>query len=162
MIRFVICLLLSISFAFAGAPSKVWGRIIKANHMNYQYFITYETKGEFFAYPIEVRNKKLAETLKNNIDQLVNVKGELKTITLNSDGTKKTVPVFIAEDINPLTLSQLSVNERVDMDPKIQSKSDRYYNGGGIQINDTAANTLIIGTAAVMVGSELLKLINKK
>lgn len=160
----IFCFLIGISLSFAGEPSKVWGRIIKADHMNYKYFITYETNGELYAYPLEVKDKKLGETLLKNVDQLVNINGELKTITLQNDGRKQIVPVFVADGIQPLTLSQLSINNDKVEDPKLQMKSKEGYNGGrgGIQINDTAANTLIIGSAAVMVGSQLLKHFNKK
>lgn len=162
MFQLILGLFLGIAISFSAETSKVWGRIIKADHLNYQYFIAYETNGEFFAYPIHVKDKKIKNKLKENVDQFVNVMGELKTITLTSDGRKQVVPVFIAEGISPLSLSQLSVVDQVNTDPKIQTKTKPGYQGGGIQISDTAANTLIIGTAAVMVGSSLLNLIKKK
>lgn len=160
-VAFILCLFF-ITSALAESSSKVWGRIVKADHLNYKYFVTYEENGKFHAYPIELKSKTLQEKISKNVGSLMNVKGELKTITIQTEGPAQKIPVFVAEELEPLTLSQLNPGNKVDIDPKLSNKIPESYNGGGIRINDTLANTLIIGTGAVMVGSAILKSLNKK
>lgn len=159
LISFIFCL----ATASAGEGSHLWGKIIEADHMNYKYFVTYEDKGQIHAYPLETSNNELIKEIKKNVSELVKFTGQLKTKEIQSDGRKQIVPVFIPETLAPLKLSQLSINDQVVMEAKNPKKKEKdAYNGGGIRVNDKLANTLIITTGAILIGSGIYNSLKKK
>ncbi|WPU65215.1 hypothetical protein [Peredibacter starrii] len=163
----LIALLLSCSI-FAKDPAMVWGKIVKVDktvkNVSYKYFVTYEVNGKFHAYPLETKNKNIAEQIAKNENQLIRIKGDIKTVKVAIDGPAQDIPVFIPESLSPLTLSELAVEFKPDLEkkPADVNPPKEAYNGGGIRVNDTLANTLIITGGALMVGSALIKSLNKK
>ncbi len=162
-------LILVISFSLhAKESSKIWGKIIKSDktvkNLTYKYFMTYESDGKFHAYPLDTKDKVMAGQISNNVSQFVRLSGEFKITKIITDGSSREIPVFVPDEIKPLSLSELSAGSQFAVTgPDVALKKERpAYNGGGIEINDQLANTLIITGGSLMIGSAILKSLKKK
>lgn len=149
--------------------SAVWGKIIQAEKniegLNYKYFVYYEIDKTSHAYPIDTNRKDISEAVKKSVGQNVRIEGEVKQATLPIDGPKKVILVFIPTMVKPLSLSELAINDPIQVHPYNSasiSKKESKYDGGGIRINDDVANAMIYTGAAVILGTQLKNLLIKK
>lgn len=167
---FVILLVASFSsFANKSSDNAVWGTIVSPQKaisgIQYKYYVYFEREGQVHAYPVETTSKELAEQIEKNLNQKVRIQGHVKEETLPLDGSQKKILVFLPKAIKPLTLSELSVAQGETTLPTPSpspAKKGKEYNGGGIRINDTAANAIIYTGAAVIIGSQLGKILFSK
>lgn len=155
-------------FAVKPEDNAIWGTIVspkdQLSEVPYKYFVYFEKDGQQHAYPIEA-TQKLTETMDKNLNQKVRIQGEVKEVSLQLDGPKKKILVFIPKAIKPLTLSELSAAVPVQTRPiqasGLHDKPEQGYDGGGIRINDNVANAMIYTGAAVLLGSRLGKIVFK-
>lgn len=154
--------MMSASFAQNSKVSAVWGKVVQTEKtikgVNFKYFVYFEKDGQSHAYPLETEKPEMAELIKKNINHNVLVEGQIKEMTLDLDGPKHKVLVFIPSTLKALTLSELALNEPVNVaqkNPVGAKKSPGAYNGGGIRLSDKATNAVIYTGAALMLGSLL-------
>lgn len=154
------------------SQNAIWGTIVSPKEavsgVQYKYFVYFEEKGQAQAYPIDTSSKELTDLIEKNKDQKVRIQGDVKEVILNIDGPKKKMLVFIPRSIKALTLSELALSKDdlaltpSNSSPKSFAKKERVYDGGGIRISDKAANAMIYTGAAVILGSQLGKILFKK
>jgi hypothetical protein len=155
--------------AVKSSDNAIWGKIVspkqRISGIRYKYYVYFEQDGQSQAYPIEINKEELAKVIEKNLDQKVKIQGEVKEVTLQIDGPNKKILVFIPETVKPLTLSELSINPSDQSFPtsssKIHFKKEGGYDGG-IRINDKAANAMIYTGAAVILGTQIGKMLFKK
>ncbi len=126
--------------------------------------MTYELDGKFHAYPLDTKNKVIAGQISRNVSQFVRLSGEFKITKIQADGASREIPVFVPDEITPLSLSELAGGPPSPVkSPDVGLKKERpAYNGGGIEINDQLANTIIITGGSLMIGSAILNSLKKK
>lgn len=169
---FCLVTLLSLLSSNTRAESKqdyIWGRIVTTDKnisgISYKYFVYYEQNGKSQAYPVDTDKKEIALIIKKNVNQLVKIHGKTKEIALNIDGPKKRILVFEPATVSPLTLSELSIPNTVDTASsktiELNAKQ-KEYDGGGIRISDKAANAMIYTGTAIILGTQIGKILSKK
>lgn len=156
-------------FILAAGPNKgphVWGKIIKTeesvHNLTSKYFVVFEEDGKTQAYPIEPKDNKMKSKILENLGKSVKIHGDVKKVTLQNDGLKQEIIVFVPENLEPLTLADLSANNPSEIESTFSPDKKKEYSGGGIRVSDKVANTLIYTGGAIILGTKILEMINKK
>ncbi|MBD64777.1 MAG: hypothetical protein CME62_06195 [Halobacteriovoraceae bacterium] len=158
---FLALIFLSFSSFSKDKQTAVWGKIMANNQLiaGYEYFVTYEEQGKFYAYPIKLKQGSV-KNIKSYTGKLVRIVGDIKTETVKLDGQLKQTTVFELASLKPMKLSQLSLGDdnitptQVEKEGHVPNISKK-KSSGGFELSDTAANTTIFAGAALLIGNML-------
>ena len=155
-------ILLSTGLYAADANSNkgnyVWGKIVhtkKLSHSGFEYYVLYSDKGSQIAYPIIPTASVPATKIDQYLNQMARISGEIKTKKFYDGEFQKDIITFEVQGIEPLKLSDLGISKnRLNLTKKYTPPSSSpKSNSGGITINDTVADALILAGGAAILGS---------
>jgi hypothetical protein len=142
----------------------VIGKIIKLKHEKEgtNYFITYTRDGKDLAFPISPTSK--VRDLHKFAGDTVKVFG--RTSFKKSDRKELAyIMYFEVESLNRLSLKDLEykhdISKQDEVSRYLKKQSTEPYDGNGLRINDTVANTTIFVGGAILAAEVLSSLLKK-
>ena len=148
----------ALAFSKEDKLAKVWGKMAykQSTIKGYEYFVTYEDKGELYVFPIKIEDQKQRELIEKNKNKQVQIKGSFESIRVKLDGKTQIITVIKPKEMKFLALNDLAVN-KVNSSQYYRAQGPRRNqprrSNGGISTSDTLTNTAIFLAGAALLGS---------